>query len=85
MTTNIEVKKDAEEPGESARKRLVALTSEYYTLRSQYLKLSTGMISSSSSQGQMKSVLMAERLEEIIQETKRLLPVVYPHLHLAEA
>jgi hypothetical protein len=80
MPKNTEAKPDAEPAREEARKRLVDLTSEYYNMRLEYHKLSAGMVASSDSQGQMRSVLMAERLEEIVQETKRLLPLVYPQL-----
>ncbi len=84
MTVEEKIITEAADPCDAARKRLIDLTSEYYNLRSQYLNLSSGMVSSSNSQGQMRSVLMAERLEEIVRETKRLLPVVYPQLHLTE-
>ncbi len=81
MPKNIEAKPDAELAREEARKRLVDLTSEYYNTRLEYQKLSAGMVAASDSQGQMRSVLMAERLDEIVKETKRLLPVIYPQLH----
>ena len=85
MPNNIEVKSDAEQAREDARKRLIDLTSEYYNMRLEYHNLSIGMVARSDSQGQMRTVLMAERLEEIVQETKRLLPLVYPQLHSAPA
>ena len=66
---------------EEARLQLIRLTSEYYTLRAQCKNLAPDQ----NSQGDAKdarNVLIIDRLEEITQETKQLLPSIYPQLDL---
>jgi len=80
MENKTDVAQDPAASREQAQERLVELTGEYYTLRTQLQTLTSQGSSQKDSRGQMRSVLMVDRLDEIVQETKRLLPLVYPQL-----
>ena len=64
---------------EEARAQLIKLTGEYYSLLTQCKNLAPDQ----NSQGDTKdarNILLIDRLEEITQETKQLLPSIYPQL-----
>jgi len=66
---------------EQARTQLIRLTGEYYSLLAQCKTLAPDQNSQGNSQD-ARNVLLIDRLEEITQETKQLLPSIYPQLDL---
>ncbi|XUW99416.1 MAG: hypothetical protein TUN42_05820 [Dehalogenimonas sp.] len=66
---------------EEARLQLIRLTSEYYSLRTQCNNLAPDQNSQGNARD-ARNVLILDRLEEITQETKQLLPSVYPQLDI---
>ena len=64
---------------EEARSQLIKLTSEYYSLLAQCKNLAPDQDSQGDTQD-ARNILLIDRLEEITQETKQLLPSVYPQL-----
>ncbi|APV44514.1 hypothetical protein Dform_01182 [Dehalogenimonas formicexedens] len=66
---------------EEARLQLIRLTSEYYSLRAQCNSLAPDQNSQGDARD-ARSVLIIDRLEEITQETKQLLPSIYPQLDI---
>jgi hypothetical protein len=80
MENDVEVMPAEDKLREAAQARLIELTGEYYVLRDQYHCMALDPSAFNKHHGQMQSVLLAERLEEIAEETKKLVPVVYPQL-----
>lgn len=66
---------------QEARSQLIKLTGEYYSLLAQCKNLAPDQ----NSQGDTKdarNILIIDRLDEITQETKQLLPSIYPQLDI---
>jgi hypothetical protein len=82
MEKEIEALLAAADRREEAQQRLIELTGEYYSLRDRYRDMSANPSAFNEHDGQIKSVLMAERLEDIASETKELLSTVYPQIKL---
>jgi hypothetical protein len=81
MEQNQETPIEPESASEQARTQLIRLTGEYYSLLAQCKNLAPDQNSQGNSRD-ARNVLLIDRLEEITQETKQLLPSVYPQLDM---
>jgi hypothetical protein len=81
MEQNPEAVAEAVDACEEARNRLIKLTSEYYSLKAQSKYLSPDQNSQGDSKD-ARNILLIDRLEEITQETKQLLPLIYPQVDI---
>src|SRR5271169_2988846 len=66
---------------EQARSQLIKLTSEYYSLLAQCKNIAPDQNSQGDSKD-ARNILVIDRLEEITQATKQLLPSIYPQLEM---
>jgi hypothetical protein len=81
MDNDIEATPEFKLACSEARNHLIKLTSEYYSLRAQCKNTPMDQ----NSQGNLKdarNVIIVDRLEEIAQETKKLLPSIYPQIEI---
>jgi hypothetical protein len=81
MEQSQETPVEPESASEQARTQLIRLTGEYYSLLAQCKNLAPDQNSQGNSRD-ARNVLLIDRLEEITQETKQLLPSVYPQLDM---
>ena len=83
MDDNAEPASETADTCEEARTKLIKLTSEYYSLLAQCKALAPDQDSQGDA-GDIRNILLVDRLEEITQETKQLLPSIYPQMEIKQ-